>query len=257
MSWSATTLSTSETIARHEKEINIQAGSTAHKVIYIAAGLTVWLDTLLHFGYETVAYGVFTYADGSTATVNVAASKLTLPTAKYIDQIDMYDVAGNLVLTFEVNEGYGSLITDTTGVEGIHLRNSSGYYGSGWTESSTVGDFSWQEKIDLAKEMLGNDITTKLKEYGLYVDYAAGEVLIDLLTNPTTFLVACDYLTLSLIYQDLLSGGFNELFVQKYQIYSQRYQDELAKGLKRMNITSSVGGATTDYQIEVLGRLSR
>lgn len=257
MSWSATTLSTSETIARHEKEINIQAGSTAHKVIYIAAGQTVWLNTLLPSVYEIVAYGVFTYADGSTATVNVAASKLTLPTAKYIDQIDMYDVAGNLVLTFEVNEGYGSLITDTTGLVSKYLTDSSGRYGSGWTESSTVGDFSWQEKIDLAKEMLGNDITTKLKEYGLYVDYEAGEVLIDLLTNPTTFLVACDYLTLSLIYQDLLSGGFNELFVQKYQIYSQRYQDELAKGLKRMDIASTPSGTTTDYQIEILGRLSR
>jgi hypothetical protein len=257
MSWSATTLSTSETIARHEKEINIQAGSTAHKVIYIAAGLTVWLETVLPAGYATVTYAIFTYADGSTATVNVAADKLTLPTAKYIDQIDMYDAAGDLVLTFEVNEGYGSRITDTTGLVSKYLTDSSGHYGSGWTETSTGGDYSWQDKIDVAKEMLCNDITTKLKEYGLTVDYEDGEVPIDLLTNPETFLIACDYLTLSLIYQDLLSGGFNELFVHKYQIYSQRYQDELAKGLKRMNITSSVGGATTDYQIEVLGRLSR
>lgn len=257
MSWSATTLSTSETIARHEKEINIQAGSTAHKVIYIAAGQTVCLDTLLPFSYGIVEFVIFTYADGSTATVNVAASKLTLPTAKYIDQIDMYDAAGDLVLTFEVNEGYGSRITDTTGLVSMYLTDSSGRYGSGWTETSTGGDYSWQEKIDLAKEMLGNDITTKLKEYGLYVDYEAGEVLIDLLTNPTTFLVACDYLTLSLIYQDLLSGGFNELFVQKYQIYSQRYQDELTKGLKRMDIASTPSGTTTDYQIEILGRLSR
>lgn len=254
MSWSATTLSTSETIARHEKEINIQAGSTARKAIYIAAGLNVWLPS---DEFATCTYAILTYSDGSTATVNVAANKIPLPTAKYIVGIGLYDVSDKLLFSFPVNEGYGATLYDDTGAETLTLTDSAGNWGSGWTETSTYGDYSWQDKIDLAKEMLGNDITTKLKEYGLTVDYEGGEVLIDLLTNPETFLVACDYLTLSLIYQDLLSGGFNELFVQKYQIYSQRYQDELAKGLRRMDITSSVGGATTDYQIEVLGRLSR
>lgn len=254
MSWSATTLSTSETIARHEKEINIQAGSTARKAIYVAAGLNVWLPS---DEFATCTYAILTYSDGSTATVNVAADKIALPTAKYITGIDLYDVSDDLLFSFPVNEGYGATLYDSTGAKTLTLTDSSGSYGGGWTETSTSGDYSWQEKIDLAKEMLGNDITTKLKEYGLYVDYEAGEVLIDLLTNPETFLVACDYLTLSLIYQDLLSGGFNELFVQKYQIYSQRYQDELAKGLKRMDIASTPSGTTTDYQIEVLGRLSR
>ena len=254
MSWSATTLSTSETIARHEKEINIQAGSTARKAIYVAAGLTVWLPT---GDFATCTYAILTYSDGSTATVNVAVSKIPLPTAKYIVGIVLYTAANVPLFSFPVNEGYGATLYDSTGAETLTLTDSTGRYGGGWTETSTFGDYSWQDKIDLAKEMLGNDISTKLKEYGLYVDYEAGEVLIDLLTNPTTFLVACDYLTLSLIYQDLLSGGFNELFVQKYQIYSQRYQDELAKGLKRMDIASTPSGTTTDYQIEILGRLSR
>ena len=254
MSWSATTLSTSETIARHEKEINIQAGSTARKAIYIAAGLNVWLPS---DEFADCTYAILTYSDGSTATVNVAAYKIALPTAKYITGIDLYDVSDDLLFSFPVNEGYGATLYDSTGAETLTLTDSSGRYGGGWTETSTFGDYSWQEKIDLAKEMLGNDITTKLKEYGLTVDYEDGEVLIDLLTNPETFLVACDYLTLSLIYQDLLSGGFNELFVQKYQIYSQRYQDELAKGLRRMDIASTPSGTTTDYQIEILGRLSR
>ena len=254
MSWSATTLSTSETIARHEKEINIQAGSTARKAIYIAAGLNVWLPTT---EFATCTYAILTYSDGSTATVNVAADKIALPTAKNITGIDLYDEKDELLFSFPVNEGYGATLYDDTGAETLTLTDSAGNWGSGWTETSTYGDYSWQDKIDLAKEMLGNDITTKLKEYGLTVDYEDGEVLIDLLTNPETFLVACDYLTLSLIYQDLLSGGFNELFVQKYQIYSQRYQDELAKGLKRMDIASTPSGTTTDYQIEILGRLSR
>lgn len=254
MSWSATTLSTSETIARHEKEINIQAGSTARKAIYIAAGLTVWIPTT---EFATCTYAILTYSDGSTATVNVAAYKIALPTAKYITGIDLYDVSDDLLFSFPVNEGYGATLYDSAGGKTLTLTDSAGNWGSGWTETSTFGDYSWQDKIDLAKEMLGNDITTKLKEYGLYVDYEAGEVLIDLLTNPETFLVACDYLTLSLIYQDLLSGGFNELFVQKYQIYSQRYQDELAKGLRRMDIASTPSGTTTDYQIEIMGRLSR
>lgn len=254
MSWTGTILSTSETIARHEKEINIQAGSTARKALYVPAGLTVWLPV---YAYATCTYAILTYSDNSTATVNVVADKVTLPTAKYITGIDLYTAADALLFSFPVNEGYGATLYDLTGAETLTITDSTGNWGAGWTETGTYGDYSWQDKIDLAKIMLANDISTKLREYGLTVDYAGGEVIIDLLTNPETFLIASDYLTLALIYQDLLSGGFNDLFLQKYQIYSLKYQEELTKGLARMNITQSVGGITSEYQIEVMGRLSR
>ena len=160
---------------------------------------------------------ILTYSDGSTATVNVAADKIALPTAKYITGIDLYDVDDKLLYSFPVNEGYGATLYDSTGAETMTLTDSTGNWGAGWTETSTFGDYSWQDKIDLAKEMLGNDITTKLKEYGLDVDYEPGSA--DRSAHQPGDLPC--RLRLPDAIADL-SRPFirrvHELFVQKYQI---------------------------------------
>lgn len=252
MSWSSTILSTSATIARHEKEISLQAGSTARWSIYVPALSTVWFSTL----GTTIASAVFTYSDATTETVNVAADKITLPTAKYIISIACYTSTPTLLYTFDCTEGYGATLTDTSGAVTITTIDSTGNW-TGWLETSTDGDFSWQDKIDLAKDLLGHRIETKLTEYGIQVDEDSGEVLLDTLMNPTTFDVASDYLALSRIYLDLLSGGFNELFQSKYELYNNLYERELAEGLKRMNLDPALSGTTSEYRVEILGRVSR
>lgn len=250
MSWSSTILSTSATIARHEKEISMQAGSTARWSIYVPDTDTVWF-------VSTCDHAILTYSDGSTATVSQGSSKVALPTTQYIIQIDLYDATPTLLYSFDCTEGYGATLTDTTGARTITLLNVSGNWGAGWIETSTDGDFSWQEKIDLAKDLLGHRIETKLTEYGISVDEDSGEVLLDTLMNPTTFDVASDYLALSLIYLDLLSGGFNELFQSKYELYNNLYERELAEGMKRMNLDPALSGTTSEYRVEILGRVSR
>jgi hypothetical protein len=82
-------------------------------------------------------------------------------------------------------------------------------------------------------------------------------VLLDTLTNAQTFDIASDYLTLSLIYLDLQAGGFNELFQNKHELYSARYEAELAEAFSRMNLDPSLSGSTTDYRVEILGRVTR
>ena len=250
MSWSTTTLSTSASIARHEKEISLQAGSTARWSIYVPGTDTVWF-------VSTDDHAILTYADESTATVTQGSSKIALNTTQYIIKIDIYDDKDDLLYSFECNEGYGATLTDTTGEEEITLVNSTGNWGSGWTETTVSGDYSWQDKLDLAKEIIGNRITTKLKEYGIYVSESAGEVYLDTLTNPETFLLACDYLTLSKIYLDLMGTGYNEAFRAKYEMYSNLYEFELAEALKRMNLDVDLSGSTDTYGVEVLGRLTR
>jgi hypothetical protein len=252
MSWSSTTLTTSATLARHEKEISLQAGSTARWAVYVPPGETVWFSTL----NTTIATALVTYSDATTATLTAADDKVILPTAKYIIGIATYSAAAALLNTFQLDEGYGATLTDTTGLVTLTLLDVDGNW-TGWIETATYGDYSWQDKIGLAKEIIGHRIETKLVEYGVAVDEAGGEVLLDTLTNAQTFDIASDYLTLSLIYLDLQAGGFNELFQNKHELYSARYEAELAEAFSRMNLDPSLSGSTTDYRVEILGRVTR
>lgn len=252
MSWATTTLTTSATLARHEKEIALQAGSTSRWSVYVPAGETVWFST----SGTDIASVLLTYSDATTATVAVAADKVTLPTEKYITAIACYDVALALICVFDCTEGYGATITDTTGQQQVTLVDSVGNW-TGWTETSADGDYSWSDKIALAKEIIGHRIETKLAEHGIVVDEAGGDVLLDVLTNAYTFNIASDYLTLGLIYLDLQLGGFNELFQRKYELYTARYEAELAEAFTRMNLDSSLSGTASEYRVEVLGRVTR
>lgn len=243
-------LTTSATLARHEKEIQKLAGYTVRWSVYVAAGTTAYFATT---GYPTCSKAILTYNDLTTATVNVADSKITLPTAKYIIQIDLYATA-TLLYSFDCTEGNGATLTDTTGAVTIKTVTSTGDF-TGWVEANT--DLSWQDKIDMAIDMLGHDLEIVLSERGISVDESNSEVLLDVITNPETFLFACDYLSLYLIYLDLSLGGFNELFEKKRDLYKQLYEIELASGIKRVNLDTSLSGTTTEYRAGFIGYVSR
>ena len=251
MSWANTTLSTTATISRHEKEIQRQAGYTARWSIYVPTGTTAYFSTT---GYATCTYAILTYNDQTTATVSVSASKITFPTLTYIIQIDLYDVANTLLYTFECTEGYGSTLTDTTAAKTITTVTATGNW-TGWLEADT--DMSWADKLALAKQMLGYDIEIALAERQIEVAESSGEVLLDVVTNPAVFAIACDYLALHLIYLDLANGGFNELFDTKSKQYRSLYEVQFAKALKVMNLDPALSGTTSTYRAGWSGRVSR
>jgi hypothetical protein len=251
MSWANTTLSTTATIARHEKEIQRQAGYTARWSIYVPTGTTAYFATT---DLATCTYAILTYNDKATATVSVSASKITFPTLKYIIQIDLYDVANELLYTFECTEGYGSTLTDTTGAKTITTVTSTGNW-TGWLEADT--DMSWTDKLNLAKQMLGIDIEIALAERGVVVNELSGQVLLDVVTNPEEFAIASDYLALHLIYLDLSNGGFSELYDTKSKQYRSLYDIHFAKALKVMNLDPALSGLTTTYRAGWSGRVSR
>jgi hypothetical protein len=254
MSWATTTLTTSATLAAHEKEIATQAGSTSRWSIYVAAGTTVKVSTT---AYATCTYATFTYSDASTANVNVVASEITLPTAKYIIQIDLYNVSNVLLYSFPLTEGFGATLTSSTSSTKTLVTYTSTGNWTGWENTTTDGDFSWADKITLAKTQLGHAIETALTERGYSVDEANSKVLLDVITNPETFNIASDYLTLHLIYFDLSNGGFNELFESKAKLYEAKYNKELSACMRRLNLDPSLSGTTSTYRAELVGYLSR
>jgi hypothetical protein len=246
MAWNDIVLSTTLSIAQHEKEVNRQAGYTSRWCLFCPTGGTLTVAT-------TAPKIKFTYHDYTTATVSASLGTVTFPTNKYIITAQTLDALDAVALTYPLGEGNGITIYDSDGANALTLGGANAV--SAWVEKEI--DLTWQDKINLAKVILKYDIENKLTENRILVDEGAGQLLIDVLTNPQTFSLASDYLALALIYQDLSNGGFNELFFRKYQSFHQRYLDELAKAFTRMNLDPSLTGSTTDYRVNFTARLSR
>ena len=113
-------------------------------------------------------------------------------------------------------------------------------------EITTVANIA--AKIVLAKSLLKNKIEATLRQHLYTVDYAEGEVLIDIVANPTTFINCCDYLTLSLVYKDLSKGRQDTLFWDKYLLYKDDYEAEYTIASSRIDIDRNMDGTTDTYQ---------
>lgn len=243
-------LSTLETISAFEKEVNSQAGYTQKWGLYSADGnnkATVTTDT-------SVAYVVVTLTNGQTQTITGAggasiAGVIEIPTSQIID-IKCYSVTNTLIDTFTLNEGYGESLFGVNG-------DLSGLLSDPTAWVLCKANRTWQDKIDLAKLILSNDVESILTDKGIVVNEADGEVLLDVITNPTTFRIACDYKSLNLIYDDLAQGGFNQLFESKAKQYKAKYDQELADAIKRMNLDPGLSGDTTEYRAEFTARVTR
>ena len=87
----------------------------------------------------------------------------------------------------------------------------------------------WQYKIDLAKSKLGNDLISRM---GNNLDS------LDTISNTDTLQWASDYLTLSLIYQQLSYSGLNQIYEDKRNYYFRQYSHQLQQAIPRLIISS-------------------
>ena len=87
----------------------------------------------------------------------------------------------------------------------------------------------WQYKIDLAKSKLGNDLISRM---GNNLDS------LDTISNTDTLQWASDYLTLSLIYQELSYSGLNQIYEDKRNYYFRQYSHQLQQAIPRLIISS-------------------
>jgi len=249
MSTFSSALSTLATISAWEKEINAQAGHTRKWGLISTSTSTYTVTTL-----NTVKYVIATLVTGWNQTITglggvSLAGVIPIPTTQAIS-LACYNASDVLLDTFALNEGAGSSVYGTGGVlTGVVSSASAWVLGN--------ANRTWQDKIDLAVMIVQNDLETILTERQIVVDEAGGDLLIDVITNPSTFLIACDYKALALIYSDLANSGFNELFAKKAVTYAQKYDLELAAAIKRMNLDPSLSGTTTEYRAEFSARVTR
>ena len=100
-------------------------------------------------------------------------------------------------------------------------------------------NYTWQDKIDLAKKILKQDIVTDI--LARYPTIESDAEAIALVTNPEIFAIASDMKTLNLIYADLANSGYNQLYQAKADYYAQRYSNEKDKAMSAMRLAGYEG----------------
>ena len=83
--------------------------------------------------------------------------------------------------------------------------------------------------------------------YKDYPDYDNDEVLEDVISNPSEFATASDYLALHYIFRDLsLSDGENEVWLAKSKEYLNDFNEEFNEAIRRITIDSDQDGTADD-----------
>ena len=111
----------------------------------------------------------------------------------------------------------------------------------------------WSDKIELAKAFMGDDLERMLINAGLdsNMDYSDGDILLDVINNKDIFDYCSHYLTLSLIFEDLMtSGDENDIFRIKADRYYKRYKDKLDITFPLKNIDEDQDGTVDEYKEE-------
>ena len=105
----------------------------------------------------------------------------------------------------------------------------------------------WSEKIALAKAFMGDDLERMLINAGLdsNMDYADGDILLDVINNKDIFDTSSLYLTLSLIFEDLMtSGDETDVFKLKADRYKKRYDDKMTTAFGLKDLDTNKDGTT-------------
>ena len=112
----------------------------------------------------------------------------------------------------------------------------------------------WSDKITQAVALMGVDVEMALVSRGYSVDYDADEVLLDVINNPTDFIIPCDFKTLQLIYEDLSGGDEDSGFWKKALWYKQRYEIQLKKATNLVDLDTDLDGDTDEHNVQKAGQ---
>ena len=164
--WENIILSTSNSIARFEKEVNRQAGHTVIWSIYTEDN--IMLNIPDNLSYNKI---IAQYPDGEEEITQYEEGELiipqVIPTKKNIIKLTFYQ-DDEIVAIFNLDEGKGNQIKSEDGNYVIRIVDEDGkpVYDI-WQEVEI--DITWDAKIQLAKDMLKYEIETALTEMNYYV----------------------------------------------------------------------------------------
>jgi hypothetical protein len=235
------TLATLQTISRWEKEINNLGGYTEKWGLISASSETPVEITLSN----NVAKAVCALASGGFISITVEDNEIDVPVSQTVS-IALYDSDDAHIDTFALNEGHDVYLFGTNGIETGSLSSATA-----WQVCQTTR--TWQDKLDLAHQIVQNDILTAL--YNRLSRYTDAEI-IDAIQNIDALALSVDMKALELIFSDLANSGFNQLYQTKATEYARRYAAELRSAIQRININID-GSAKDPNRIVTQGMLSR
>jgi len=226
MNYDDITLSTLAGLSAWEKEINRLAGKTE-----------IWS---LHSEDEryTLTFSDFVkFVRAKTAEGNVIdipvlieenTMEIPMDTIIELTALGLNDV---ILGKFPLNEAKSLILHSDTELTAT-LSSKQAWY------LATI-NYTWQDKIDLAKKILKQDIVTDI--LARYPTIESDAEAIALVTNPEIFAIASDMKTLNLIYADLANSGYNQLYQAKADYYAQRYSNEKDKAMSAMRLAGYEG----------------
>lgn len=219
MAWTDVSLSTLNTINKYEAEINQMAGTFTRNTLLLSAGALTIVTS------ESTEDAVATYIDGTTETLAYNDGTVwDITTGGHCVQISLEGVI------YPTISGSGDAY-DTDGLTYIDISESD----VAW--STDIVQTTWQNKIVIAKQLIGDEIKKELAiKFYRDSDVETGNVL-DYVSNTSALNTASDYLTLHLIYIDLYATQPTEAYKEKADYYFQRYKESLAKAMFQLTIT--------------------
>jgi hypothetical protein len=250
MSWATTTLSTTASIAKLEREINNLIESSG--IDYLGDGYDISTASD-HSRSVDVTGGVIEIICKVSSEITIKDTKsLTLTIQDSADDITFANIYTGGILYTKTASGDETIAIGTELFRWVVPTNIEDYVRcvviSDATNLGTIDIYTqskWADKITFAKTKIKNKLNTWLfgRGYKDYPDYDNDEVLIDLISNPSEFAMASDLLTLHYIFRDLATGkGDDHIYYIKSQEYKADFEEEFNEAVRRIILDSDQDG---------------
>jgi len=226
MTYDDITLSTLAGLSAWEKEINRLAGKT--EIWSLRSENKEKPYTLTFSAFVKIVRAKT--AEGNVIDIPVEENTMEIPMDTIIEltALGLNDV---ILGKFPLNEAKSLVLHSDTELTAT-LSSKQAWY------LATI-NYTWQDKIDLAKKILRQDIITDIMTR--YPTIESDTEAISLITNPEIFSLASDMKVLELIYADLANSGYNQLYEAKANNYAQRYAHEKDKAMSALRLSGYEG----------------
>lgn len=187
-------------------------------------------ESLTKHEYEIVSLAPIKRSEGD---ITVVSNVGTLSEKEDYDFISVGDII-NLSNNTEI------LVISKGDTNTVNFNNISDY------SINTFEIYSWSNKIAIAKQEIEREIKIILNRKFDQNDY--DEDLINMINNAEDFGLTSDYLTLSMIYQDIMiSSDSSDIYSKKSDLYFKKYKNALAQNLEMVDIDTNFDD-TTDVE---------
>jgi len=270
MAWSSETLSTITSLATWETEILSLISNATNDYLATAVDIADATDPITT-GVSSVDVE---NGKGVIEIVGKAKTELTIQNTKALT-IKIYDSADDVTFA-EIHSGSrcyykagsATITAGTTLFRWVVPSDAEDFIKalitSDATNSGTIDIYTEAKLtnyITNGKTQVGVDIELELQNRGLtsYIDFAGGEVPLDMINNASEFGMCSDFKCLELFYEDMSSGDETSPFYGKMELYSNRYKTAFRNAMKLADIDEDLSGSDIDYQanVESIGRNKR